>query len=311
MAYMKNLKLFILTILVTAAVNGYAEIINRVYAVVGEKIITQYELETLNPKRLQMIYERFEGEELQEALDKYYLSALELLIDNYVIEQAAAREGVRVSEREVTMAVEDIMERNSVNEEKLQEMLAASNLTLEQYKWNIKIDILKARLMSTVFKPKIIITEDDIEKYAEENAETLELSDMYELRILTVGSKAKLDEAMADYEDSGSFRDTVMKFSESGNAEDGGYLGWVEVSFLDDEIRNVISGVKEGITEPISDDGSYRVFYVEGYKNKSELPEEKKKKIVDMMTEIQSKKIFENWIAQKKKEILIQKKYAN
>lgn len=308
---MKNLKLFILIVLITAAASAQAEIINRVYAVVGEKVITQYELETLNPKKLQMIYEKFSGEQLAEALDKYYLTALDLLIDNYIIEQAAAREGVRVSNREVTMAVEDIMERNDINEERLQEMLTASNITFEQYKWNIKIDILKARLMSTVFKPKIIITEEDIKEYANKHADTLELSDSYELRMLTVSSKEKLDEAMADFEANGSFRETAMKYSEAANAADGGYLGWVQVSFLDDDIKNTIAGMEKGIAEPVSDGDSYRVFYVEDYKDKEQLPADKKKEITNIMHQEQAKTIFENWLEQKKKEILIQKKYAN
>lgn len=244
--YKKNLKLLILIILVTIASSSVnAEIINKVYAVVGDKIITQYELESLNPKRLQMIYEKYYGEERKEMLDKYYLSALDLLINNYVIEQAAAREGVRVSSREISGAIDDIMKKNNVDEEKLKELLAASNQTLEQYKWQIKIDILKARLMSTVFMPKIIITDDDIDEYIMNNSEALDLSDMYELRIMTVDNDAELKEAMADFEKNGSFRDTAMKYSKSGNADSGGYLGWIELSFLDAEIRDVISGIKK------------------------------------------------------------------
>jgi len=309
---MKNLKLLILiTLLSVTATSVNAEIINKVYAVVGDKIITQYELETLNPKRLQLIYEKYYGEERTEKLEKYYLSALDLLINNYVIEQAAAREGVRVSSKEISGAIDDIMQKNNVDEEKLRDLLAASNQTLEQYKWQIKIDILKARLMSTVFRPKIIITEDDIKEYVKNNSEALELSDMYELRIMTVDTDAELKEAMADFEKNGSFRDTAMKFSKSKNADGGGYLGWIELAFLDAEIRDVISGIKKGIAKPIKGDSGYRVFYVEGFKNKGDIDKDKKDKIVTAMQEKQSVEIFKNWLIEKKKEILIQKKYAN
>ncbi|ADD67058.1 SurA domain protein [Denitrovibrio acetiphilus DSM 12809] len=309
MTCIKNLKLSILILLLAAAVSANAEIINRVYAVVGEKVITQYELETLNPKRLQYIYKNFEGDKREEELNKYYVAALDMLTNNYVIEQAAAREGVRVSSREVDGAVKEIIEKNSIDEDKLSELLAASNQTMEQYKWSIKIDILKARLMSTVFRPKIIITEDDIKKYVEANAAALELSDMYELRIMTVDNKEQLDKALADFKDTGDFRSTVMKFSTSGNADNGGYLGWVELAFLDDEIRNTIAG-KKGLTEPLEDHGSYRVFYVEGFKNKDNVTGDKRDSIVKTLQEERSKEIFDNWLAEKRKEILIQKKYA-
>jgi len=311
MAYLKNLKLSILVLLLLTATSSYAEIINRVYAVVGEKIITQYELETMNPKRLQYIYEKYKGEQLEKELSKYYNGALDLMLDNYVIEQAAAKEGVRVSDREVDGAVKDIMERNNVDEARLRELLAASNQTLEQYKWSIKVDILKARLVSTVFRPKIIITDQDIQEYVDSHTAELELSDSYELRILSVGDKAKLDEAMADFKKTGDFRETVMKYSTASNADSGGYLGWVELAFLDDDIKSAISGIQQGIAKPIEDsDGSFRVFYVEGFKNKSDLPEDKRDSIVKALTEERSKEIFDNWLAESRKEILIQKKYA-
>lgn len=311
MTCMKNLKLSILILLLLTATSSYAEIINRVYAVVGEKIITQYELETLNPKRLQHIYEKFDGEEREDELTKYYIGALEMMINNYVIEQAAAKEGVRVSDREVDGAIDDIMKKNNVDEVRLRELLAASNQTLEQYKWSIKVDILKARLVSGVFRPKIIITDQDIQKYVDSHTAELELSDSYELRMMVVNTQEQLDEAMADFEKTGDFRETAMKYSKAGNAESGGYLGWVELAFLDDDIRGAISGVEKGITKPIEDPTGFRVFYVEGFKNKNELPEEKKDNIVRALTEDRAKEIFENWLAEKRKEILIQKKYAN
>jgi peptidyl-prolyl cis-trans isomerase SurA len=311
MAYIKILKSFILIIILSAAVSAHAEVINRVYAVVGDKVITQYELETLNPKRLQMIYERFKGDKREEELSKYYLQALDLLIDNYVIEQAAAKEGVRVSDRELSNAIQEIMVKNNVDEEKLTELLAASNQTLEQYKWKIKIDILKARLMSIVFRPKIVITEEDISEYVSKNADSLELSDMYELRIMTVPDDKTLENAMSEFKKTDNFRETAMKYSTAGSAENGGYLGWVELAFLDKDVRDAVSGIKKGVAEPVKSDDGYRVFYVEGFKTKDNLDKNKRDEIVNAMQEQQSIGIFENWLVQKKKEILIQKKYAN
>jgi peptidyl-prolyl cis-trans isomerase SurA len=309
---MKNLRLLTLIILTAAAAvsSAHAEIIDRVYAIVGEKIITQYELESLNPRRLQYIYKHFTGDKRTNMLHEYYSKALDLLVDNYIIEQAAAEEGVRVSNKEVSDAIKEIMVKNNVDEEKLSELLAASNLTLEQYKWKIKIDILKARLMNTVFKPKIIITEKDIKDYIDKHADSLDLSDMYELRILKVDNKAQLDTAMADLKKGDSFRDMVMKFSKANNAGEGGYLGWVEFSFLEPSIRKAVEGIHHGITKPIKgDDGSYRVLYVENYKNKELVSGDKKLEIVKEMQQEQSQVIFDNWLAEKKKEILIQKMY--
>jgi peptidyl-prolyl cis-trans isomerase SurA len=291
-----------------ASVN--AEIINRIYANVGDKIITQFEIESLNPKRLTMIYKKYEGAERQAELDKFYAENLEALIDNYIIEIAASREGVRVSDREVDKAVDDIMERNGVTQDRLEELLEASMKTLEQYKWQIKIDILKSRLMGSVFRPKIVVTEEEINNYIADHADDLELSDMYELRVIKVSDKEKLEQAMFDYETNKSFRDTAMKFSEDATASNGGYLGWVEVAFLDESIKEAVKG-KQGITEPVSDGEGYRVFFVEGFRNKNEVNEDKKEKIINIISKERAQDIFDNWLKEKRGEILIQKRYAN
>lgn len=291
--------------------NADAEIINRVYAVVGDKVITQYDLESMNPQKLRLIYEKFKDEDRQTMLNEFYNENLNNLIDNYVIEIAALSEGVIVSEKEVDGAIDDIMKKNSVDREKLETLLEAQHQTYAQYRWRIKIDIITARLMSTVFRPKIVISDADIQKFIAENQSTLDLSDMFELRMFHVANKEKLDEAMADFEKNKSFRDTAMKFSDDKTAENGGYLGWVELALLNAGIREAIGTQREGLVKPIEEDGSYRVFFIDGYKGKNDVDTDKKESISRTIRAKQSQAIFEEWLKDKKDEILIQKKYAS
>lgn len=288
-----------------------AEIINRVYAVVGDKVITQYDLESMNPQKLRLIYEKFKGDDRQTVLNEFYNENLNNLIDNYVIEIAAASEGVVVSEREVEGAIEDIMKKNNVDKPKLESLLEAQHQTYAQYRWRIKIEIITARLMSTVFRPKIIVNDADIQKFIAENQASLDLSDMFELRMLHVPNKEKLTEALAEYEKTKSFRDAAMKYSDDKTAGEGGYLGWVELSLLNAKIRDAIGTQKQGIVAPIEEDGSYRVFFIEGYKGKTDVGADKKETISRTIRAKQSQAIFEEWLKDKKGEILIQKKYAS
>lgn len=304
--------MFALTALLALPLSSVnAEIINRIYANVGNRIITQFEIESLNPKGLASIYRRYQGEKRADELKKFYTQALDFLINNYVIEIAAAREGIRISDREVDKAIEDIMERNGVTKDKLEELLEASMKTFEQYKWQIKIDILRARLMTNVFRPKIVVTEEDVLEYIKKHEESLDLSDMYELRMIKVDSKEKLDQAMFDYNVHKSFRDTAMKFSTDSTGANGGYLGWMEISFLDEQIRNAILAKKEGITEAIPDGDGFKLFFVEAFRDKNQVNDEKREKIEMAIRAEISKEIFENWLKDGRSEILIQKKYAN
>lgn len=287
-----------------------ADVINRVYAIVGDKVITQYDLESLNPQKLKMIYDKYKGEERAEQLKSFYNENLETMIDNDVVEIAAAQEGVTVSDKEVDGAIDDIMQRNNVDRVKLDTLLAAQHTTYEQYRMRIKTDILTTRLMSIVFRPKVVVNDDDVKKYIDENQTSLDLSDQYELRVMKVSTKAKLDEAMQDFAKNKNFHDTAAKYSEDKNADSGGYLGWVEMALLDTTVRNTIGTIKQGITQPIKDSDGYRVFYVEGYKSKSDVDADKKETIIRAIRTKKTEEIFNNWLADQKANILIQRKYA-
>jgi len=304
--------LFLLTALlgILTLNSAHAEIVNRVFAVVGDRVITQYDIETLNPQRLKLIYEKFQGEERQAQIKEYYRENMENLIDNYVIELAAETEGFRVSDTEAEAAIQDIMQRNNITRNMLDELLAAQHQTYEQYKWKIKIDILSARLMSSVFRAKVVVTDEDFKKYVSQNEKTLDLSDTYELRMMKVSTKQKLDEALKDFNTGKNFADTAKKYSEDKLASDGGYLGWVELGFLDEKIRELISGMKQGITKPLEDVDGYRVFYVEKYKEKTDVGSDKKENIMRAIKDKKALETFQQWLQDKKDGIFIQRKYA-
>lgn len=305
--------MFFLTVLLTLALlplSVRADVLDRVFAVVGDRVITQYDLESLNTQRLKMIYDTYKGDERAAKLKEFYNENLEILIDNDVVEIAAAQEGVTVSDKEVDSAIDEIMKRNNVDRTKLDQLLEAQHTTYNQYRMRIKSDILTTRLMSTVFRPKVVVSEDDINKYISENQTNLDLSDQYELRVLKVSTKDKLDQALADFDKKKNFHDTAVQFSEDKNAASGGYLGWVEMALLDTSVRNAIGSLKQGITKPIEDSDGYRVFYVEGYKSKADVDSDKKETITQAIRTKKTEEIFNNWLTEQKAEILIQRKYA-
>ncbi len=216
---------------------------------------------------------------------------------------AAESEGIRVSDEEVDRAVEEVLENNDLTLEELEQVLKNENQTLKGYKWQIKMDILKSRIRSKVLGPKVVVTKTDVNQYILGHQEEFDLTDQYELRMLRVESEDALNRAMAQYEETDDFPGVVKEFS---GDDEGGYLGWFEYSALDPSLQNILNEKREGdITETVKSPGDYRVFYIQGYKDKLEGTDEIRDQVTDKIAGKRIGKLYEKWLAESKEKILI------
>ncbi|WP_460215262.1 SurA N-terminal domain-containing protein [Geovibrio sp. ADMFC3] len=297
----------LLLLLLSLSQQVQAQVIDRVYARVGDDIITKFDVESLNPERTKQIYSIKDQEEQSRILSEYTRKTLEFLVDQYVVLNAARREGVRVSDDEVDNAVKDVLEKNGISEQQLFDLLAKENRTITHYKWQIKMDILTTRVRSRVLAPKVVVTEDEINKYIKENGNELEISDQYELRMLSLNNRLALEKALDFYKKNGSFVETVAKYAKD---EDGGYLGWFEYSSLDSSLKELLKDKNKGdITGVQSLDGEYRVLYVEDFKDKYQGTAEVRQRAAEKIADEKTKVIYDKWLKDSRQRILVQYMY--
>ena len=286
-----------------------AKVIDKILVIVGEKIITQYEVESFNPKRVKEIYSIKEDAERELLLKSYYKNVLDFLIDHYTLEMAAEKEGVRVSDTEVKKAIEEVIKTNNITQQQLESALLSEGLTMAQYEWQIKMDMLKARLNTKVIFPLIVITEDDINKYVDENTESLSADDQFELRIITVSDPKTASIVEGELEQGGSFADVAIRYSEDKTAKSGGYIGWVKLGFLPESVRSEVEGKKSGDIVKIKTDSEHKFIKIESFKSKYEIPAEKREEIIDKLRQDRYKSTFESWLDKHKKSIFV--RYTN
>lgn len=297
----------LLLLLLSLSQQVQAQVIDRVYARVGDDVITKFDVESLNPERTKAIYAIADENEKNRVLAEYTKKTLDFLVDQYVVLNSARREGVRVSDQEVDNAVKDVLEKNSITEQQLLDVLARENRTMAHYKWQIKMDILSTRVRSRVLAPKVVVTNDEINKYIKENAEKLDLSDQLELRMLKLENRLALDKALEFYRKNGSFVETVAKF---GDDDDGGYLGWFEYDSLDSSLQDLLKGKNKGdVTGVQSFGGEYRVLYVENFKDKYEGTAEIRQTVSARISDEKIKTIYDKWLKDSKQRILVQYMY--
>ncbi|WP_022851656.1 peptidylprolyl isomerase [Limisalsivibrio acetivorans] len=299
----KQTLLLLALLIFSLSSHSQAQIVNKVLAVVGDKVITDYQVLSFNPSKVKEIYAIEDKAARNKALKEYKTKTLDFLVEQYTMVIAAESEGIRVSDEEVDRAVEEVLENNDLTLEELEQVLKNENQTLKGYKWQIKMDILKSRIRSKVLGPKVVVTKTDVNQYILGHQEEFDLTDQYELRMLRVESEDALNRAMAQYEETDDFPGVVKEFS---GDDEGGYLGWFEYSALDPSLQNILNEKREGdITETVKSPGDYRVFYIQGYKDKLEGTDEIRDQVTDKIAGKRIGKLYEKWLAESKEKILI------
>ncbi|MBC7196534.1 MAG: SurA N-terminal domain-containing protein [Deferribacterales bacterium] len=303
---MLRLKLLVVLILLLS-LTIQAKTIDKILVIVGDKIITQYEVESFNPKKVKEIYSVEDEQKRNDLLKKYYQSVLEFLVNQYTIEIAAEREGIKIGEDEVDMAINQILEKNNITKEQLEQLLEKEDLTFQKYKWQIKMDIINARLNSRVILPRLAVAEEDIKKYIDENNSILDLDDSFELRMIVI-EKDKEDDLKKELGKT-SFADLAIKYSTDKSAKSGGYIGNIKLGFLPDNLKEKFKDVKKGDIVRIEDGDVVKYFFVENFKSKYDIDEKLKSEIVDKLKKAQYQKVYDNWLEEHKKTIFV--KYMN
>lgn len=284
-----------------------AQIIDKILAVVGDEVITKYEVESFNQDRVKQIYSLENEDKKEETLQEYYDNVLNFLVEQYKVEIAAKREGIEVTEAETKAALQDVLTKNNVSMEQLKFALKERGLTLAKYKWQIKMDILKSRIMSRIIAPMVVVTNEDIRDYIDEHPDMAQ-SDKYELRMIQVENKDKFKK-MKDYLENHSFSDTAIKFSTAASAKSGGYVGFVSLDQVAEPIQKKLESAEAGDVFRVNNDNGVQLFKVESFSSKYNVDNKTKEEIISKIREEKMKNVYENWLKEHSETIYVKYKY--
>ena len=157
-----------------------ADVLDRVICVVNNDAITLYELQEAEAHYLHENKERVPDGDARKALRERLLSQI---IESRIQLQQAEREKVTVEDAEVSEQLEEIMKKlNAKTQPEFEEMLKGQGLTLEAVKKRIKDQIMVQRLTRRKVGLRVSVTEQEIDKYLEENREKLEVGLSFEAR---------------------------------------------------------------------------------------------------------------------------------
>lgn len=311
---MKIKTLLLAAFLVLLPLNhAHAVLVDRVVAIVNDDVITLSEVEQQGRKLFQQIARQVPSSELEKDLDKARKEVLSSLIDKTLVEQRAKALNISVDAKEVDMAMGTVAAENHLDVATLKSKLVAQGISVEDYRKQLKWQILQSKIINYEIRSKIVITEDKARQYYQ-HQDLHDIKDGY--HILQIGLQwgqgkkyPTKDMAMAQArqlekmlaEDQG-FSELARRYSDLPSASDGGDLGFFAKKELAPFMKKAILKMKPGDTSPIieASDNTLQILKLLSIKsgNSIERPPFKsvKEEIIHKLQDKELDKQFARWL---------------
>lgn len=196
--------------------------------------------------------------------------------------------------------IQDFYQRlNIENEDSFKEYLVSNQITYEQVKEKIKLEVLWNQFIGQKFGNQIIINENKLRESITLNRLNVKNTFEYELSEIVIQAKNndelvdKINEIKLNIDTIG-FKSTATKFSLSESAKFGGSVGTIKESQLSDKIRLIIQDLEVGqISEPIQIGSSFMILKIDN-KNIIKI-EEDEEQVLRNLIEFEKRKQFEQF----------------
>jgi peptidyl-prolyl cis-trans isomerase SurA len=294
-----------------------ADVLDRVICVVNNDAITLYELQEAEAHYLHENKERAPDGEARKALRERLLSHI---IESRIQLQQAERDKVTVEDAEVSEQLEEIMKKlNAKTQPEFEEMLKGQGLTLEAVKKRIKDQIMVQRLTRRKVGLRVSVTEQEIDKYLEENREKLEVGLAFEARHILFlpeagkgeeGWEAARQRAVHVYAlllEGQDFGELAKKYSEDASGKDGGSLGSLKRGELAPDIEAVVLKLDAGqVSPPFRSQVGYHLFRLDSKESLAgEALVQARNQIRDILYRQKYDARLQEWLAEMKQRAII------
>ena len=251
-----------------AAPAAPAQQVEGIAAVVNDEPITTLDVRD----RMRLIISSAGIQPDEQTLARIQEQAIRGLIEETLQLQQAREFDLQVEEAEVDESIADLAARNGATVEEITRDLTASGISMETLRRQMRAEIAWQILVSGRYRSRIRISDTAIETALEREAAAA-AQEQYRLAEILVevrpneggeeGAMQRMQNIFALMNEGAPFPQLAQQFSDSPSAAGGGFLGWVPVSAIDENVREVITQVPVGsITNPIRVPGGFQIMAV-------------------------------------------------
>ena len=297
-----------------------ADFVDRIVAVVNYDIITLSELNRTLESFMKRIEKSQNIKGNEEVINEARKAALNGLINNMLIDQEAGRLGVVVDEEDVDQALKGILDEKKLSLGQFRQMLAERGGTLDDYKEDMRRQIVKMRLIGKEIRSKIGVSKEEIgEYYAKHRGEYEGEEAVRVQQILIIAPEDAGEEKRRTLRENAekvlerlkrgeSFAQLAIEYSQGPAAQAGGDLGFIEKGVMHPEVDKEAFRLKtDEISDVVESPVGFHILKIadkrgEGVKPLKDVRDEIKESIANE----KAQKKFEEWIEEQRKKSLIE-----
>jgi len=281
-----------------------AEIVDRIVAVVGNQVITMSELEKAYNKDELGLLKSNSQISRQEYLEK--------MIEKMLIDQEVKRQGITVSVLEVEQAIEKKRTQLGMSPEDFIQTLRRQGMTIDEYREQVRQNLVLGKLVSREVKSEINITDQEIQLYYQKHQAEFKTPDKIHLYHLVIrkgeASRETISRIQKEFAQGTSFTALAKKYSEGEEAEKGGDLGWVEMNALKPELAQMLKNLQINELSPVyEDEVGLHLFWIQGKDQGTQLAlDQVRDQIKQILEREQFDQQYELWLKRLKSKAYIE-----
>ncbi len=299
---------------------SWADMVDTVVAKVNKEIITLSAV----MEKVRVILVRSQGIEASlPDMNELKRSILEGMVREKLILDEVKRIGLSVDEKEIQAALDDIKVRGALSDRHLKMMLEMEGKTMEEYKDEIRNQLLVTKVVNFQVRSRIKVGEDEIKKYYDAHQQDFWQAPKIHARhiLFILGNeltedqkeikRQKAREALKRIRSGEDFIEIAKTFSEDVTAQSGGDLGVLEKGKMVSEFEEAVFSLKEGeVSDLIKTPYGLHIIRVDKIDSGNTLPLDKvQNEIVMKIRETKYSQAFEDYISELKNESFIELKW--
>jgi peptidyl-prolyl cis-trans isomerase SurA len=208
--------------------------LDKIVAVVNSDVITQHELDF----RMDLVKNQIGAASQLPSDEVLAEQVLDRMIEQTLVEQAATRSGVTVTELDLRQAVESIAKQNRMTVDELKEALQQDGLTYEKFQEDLKAQVTASRAQQRIVGSSIRLSDAEIDHWVAQNKNRVQAQRQYLFGHILIAlpkdpTPEQIEEAnkraalaLAKLKEHGDFRKVALTYSDSSDVLDKPNLGW-------------------------------------------------------------------------------------
>lgn len=295
-----------------------AHTIDKTIVSVNDEIILESDIDKFMEKMKSKSYqELFGGVDPRATKDRE--SALQLLVEEKIINQQVKKLELQVNDQEVDGQIRAIVKRNGITTAQLEERLKQLGTSMHDYKDGIRRQLERKNLMDREIKPSFEVTEEQLKHYYMRNSKPTDQQMEYKIAHIMLAKKPgkvsveeRAKQVYAEVQKSpDDFGKLAKEYSDDAStAGSDGVLGYFGTNSLSKEFRQAVLHTPVGqITKPIKTSSGIHIIRVLESKTSdfASMPKERKEMLRTQMISEELEKKMSLWIERKKSEANIKR----